>query len=137
RMSSEQIVAVLTKMEDRPWPEWRRGQPLTQSGLARLLKRYDIRPRTIRMGSDTAKGYLLSDFTDAFRRYLPSEPSHRNKLEKSSNSGDSQPSQDHACYGSESDEKAQNDGLVTAVTAGDGETDAEDPESDPEEEFEL
>ncbi|MCP4006084.1 MAG: DUF3631 domain-containing protein, partial [bacterium] len=46
RMSSEQIVAVLTKMEDRPWPEWRRGQPLTQSGLARLLKRYDIRPRT-------------------------------------------------------------------------------------------
>jgi len=32
-----------------------------------------IQPRTIRIGSSTAKGYKLEDFEDVFARYLPQE----------------------------------------------------------------
>ena len=63
-------------MEDRPWPEWKSGKPLTQNALARLLRSFGIYPDTIRIGETTAKGYLLSQFKDAFDRYLnsPVEP---------------------------------------------------------------
>ena len=30
-----------------------------------------IRPRTIRIGDQVAKGYLQEDFLDTFRRYIP------------------------------------------------------------------
>jgi len=42
--------------------------------LSRLLKTFEIAPRTIRLGgrvSATPKGYVLKDFEDAFTRYLP------------------------------------------------------------------
>jgi len=42
--------------------------------LSRMLKTFEIAPRTIRLGgrlSATPKGYVLKDFEDAFTRYLP------------------------------------------------------------------
>ena len=53
--------------------------------LARFLKPYGIRPRTVRIGAATAKGYHREDLMDAWRRYLPypagpsqpSQPSQR------------------------------------------------------------
>jgi hypothetical protein len=36
-----------------------------------LLRRFAIKPGTIRVGDATPKGYLLADLTDAFGRYLP------------------------------------------------------------------
>lgn len=71
RLSSADIIAELGAMEDRPWPEWRNGQPLTQRGLAKLVEPFAILPGTIRIGEETPKGYLLSAFDDAFARYLP------------------------------------------------------------------
>jgi putative DNA primase/helicase len=77
-LSSADIVAVLIVMEERPWPEWRHGNPLTPSGLARLLAKFDIHPKQIwtddedgRGGGRNIRGYYLPDFQDAFRRYLP------------------------------------------------------------------
>jgi Protein of unknown function (DUF3631) len=52
-------------------------KPITKNSLARLLKPYKIRPGTIRIGPgerDTAKGYKLVQFMDAFARYLPDPP---------------------------------------------------------------
>jgi len=46
---------------------------MTPAGIARLLKPFGISPETIRVGEDTAKGYRLSAFEDAFARYLPPE----------------------------------------------------------------
>src|SRR5262249_1378021 len=71
--------------EGRPWAEWKAGKPLSHNGLARLLKPLKIRPGTKRIdGEKTAKGYYLSQFDDAFRRYLghdrESDPSHRHKV---------------------------------------------------------
>lgn len=74
RLSSEDIINALERMEDRPWPEWNKGRPLSKTQLARLLRRYAVRPTTIRVGDETPKGYLLKTFEDAFARYLPFDP---------------------------------------------------------------
>ena len=76
RIASARLVGLLGIMEDRPWPEWKSGKPLTPNALARLLRSFGIYPDTIRIGETTAKGYLLGQFRDAFDRYLwgPLEP---------------------------------------------------------------
>jgi len=71
RLSSDEIVAALAGMEDRPWPEWKNGKPMTKNQLARLLGRYHVTPQTIRIGDQTAKGYMLDRLKDAFGRYTP------------------------------------------------------------------
>ena len=71
RLSSEQIVDDLGDMEDRPWPEWRNGKPITKAALARLLKPFFIFPRTVKFDSGTtAKGYHLHQFNEAISRYV-------------------------------------------------------------------
>jgi uncharacterized protein DUF3631 len=71
RISSNELSATLGAMEGRPWADWRNGKPMTANGLARMLGPFDILPSTKRAGSYTFKGYLYSDFTDAFASYLP------------------------------------------------------------------
>jgi hypothetical protein len=71
RLRSEELVELLVAIEESPWAHLRRG-PLTASGLARRLRPFDIRPDSIRIGDKTFKGYLRSQFGDAWDRYLPS-----------------------------------------------------------------
>lgn len=71
RLPSADIVAALTAMEGHPWAEYRNGMPITPNGLAKLLSVYKISPGTIRIQDATPKGYRLSQFEDAFKRYLP------------------------------------------------------------------
>ena len=67
RLPSAELVEALIAIEGRPWAEWKAGKPLSQNGLARLLKPLKIRPGTKRFaGEKTLKGYYLSDFDDAF-----------------------------------------------------------------------
>jgi putative DNA primase/helicase len=73
RISSNELAAKLGAMEGRPWADWRNGKPITASGLARMLSPFGILPSTKRAGSDTFKGYLNSDFADAFASYLPDQ----------------------------------------------------------------
>ena len=71
RLSSEQIVSDLGDMEDRPWPEWRNGRPITKTALSRLLKPFDIFPRSVRLDSGSIpKGYKLDQFKEAIARYV-------------------------------------------------------------------
>ena len=87
RLPSLKLVEELIAIEGRPWGEWKAGKPLSQNGLARLLKPLKIRPGTKRIaGEKTAKGYDLSQFDDAFKRYLGQEggfdPSHRHDADE-------------------------------------------------------
>ena len=45
KLHSETLVERLIELEDRPWPEWRRGHPMTTTSLARLLKPYKIKSK--------------------------------------------------------------------------------------------
>ncbi len=65
--------AMMLAMEERPWPEWQRGQAMTASRLARVLAPFGVRPRFYRMeglGKPT-KGYQRDDFAEAWAKYLP------------------------------------------------------------------
>ena len=70
KLPSGELAAALCEIETSPWGDIR-GKALDARGLARRLKRFNIRPRTIRLDDDTtAKGYPLEVFEDAFHRYL-------------------------------------------------------------------
>jgi hypothetical protein len=71
RMSSSDLCEQLIELEGHPWAELgQMKKPLTKNYLAKLLKVFGIAPRGIRIGDSTPKGYLFSDFEDAFDRYL-------------------------------------------------------------------
>src|SRR5438477_10025650 len=71
RIFSRDVVAWLNASEERPWMVLRRGKEVTERWLSQQLSPYGIRPRTIWIGEDSAKGYLEVDFKEAFRRYIP------------------------------------------------------------------
>lgn len=72
RISSEDLTKELVEMEDSPWPEYKKGQPISKTGVARILKPFGIKPKTIRLESGrTPRGYLLEQFNDTFSVYLP------------------------------------------------------------------
>jgi len=58
-------------MEQRPWPEFNRGQPITTTGIAKLLKPFKIRPKQVVIGSHRVQGYQSQQFKWAFARYIP------------------------------------------------------------------
>ncbi len=70
RLRSAHLLDALNANKDMPWHQFNGGRPLTAAQLAQLLRPFGIHPQTIRFGDDTAKGYYLSDFEDAFARYL-------------------------------------------------------------------
>jgi hypothetical protein len=71
KMGSKDLCDRLAKIEESPWAEWSKGKPITQHGLARLLRPFKVRPGTIRSGENTEKGYHRKSFDDAWKRYLP------------------------------------------------------------------
>ncbi len=71
RLSSEDLVSALARLETSPWAEWSKGKPITAVQLARQLKRYEIAPVTLRIGDRTPRGYRREDFQDAWDRYMP------------------------------------------------------------------
>lgn len=71
------ILVRLCDFEDRPWAEWRDHKALSSVQLARLLRPFGVKPRQVRIGDKTSKGYERQWFEDAFSRYLPPlDPKH-------------------------------------------------------------
>jgi Protein of unknown function (DUF3631) len=70
RVFSKDLAEYLAAIEERPWPEYYHGKPITQRQIAALLKPFEIRPKEIRNSADHGKGYLAKQFGDAFARYL-------------------------------------------------------------------
>jgi putative DNA primase/helicase len=72
RIKSEDLAAALAEREGEPWPEFRNNKPITQNQIAKLLGPFGVKPRNIKLSvGKVAKGYLGTDFADAFTRYLP------------------------------------------------------------------
>lgn len=71
-LSTQNLLVRLHDFEEAPWGAFR-GEPMTSRQLAAELREYGIRPGTVRIGSETIKGYKRSDFVDAWARYLPVE----------------------------------------------------------------
>ena len=74
RITTADLLAGLTEDQEAPWLTYNRGKPLSARQLARKLGGFGIVSKTIRVGGSTPKGYLIADFADAFKRYLPQTP---------------------------------------------------------------
>ncbi|MEV6178406.1 DUF3631 domain-containing protein [Streptomyces sp. NPDC052015] len=79
RMPTAVILEILLNLDDAPWADVD-DKPLSSRMLSKLLGQYmtatnePIRPRTIRTGSGTPKGYYAEDLADAWNRYCPPPP---------------------------------------------------------------
>ena len=82
RIFSKVLVQVLNGMDDAPWSDWRglhddqQPRRLSQGELARLLKPFRIRPRSIwplGRNDKSAKGYFRHQFTSAWRSYCDTD----------------------------------------------------------------
>jgi len=72
-MSSKMILSRLVEIEESPWGDIR-GRQLDERSLARRLKAYGIKSKTVRIGDATPRGYTRADLFDAWVRYLPPQP---------------------------------------------------------------
>jgi hypothetical protein len=71
RIFSKTLIKNLCAKSDRPWPEANRGKQISETWLARRLHDFGINSNALRIGNERFKGYEISDFADAFERYLP------------------------------------------------------------------
>lgn len=74
RLSIKGLLDRLIEKPEAPWGDLG-GHPLNVRGLSQRIKEYGIKSNTVRLGEHTAKGYLASDFADAWCRYLPAKGS--------------------------------------------------------------
>ncbi|MGH4030847.1 DUF3631 domain-containing protein [Actinomycetota bacterium Odt1-20B] len=96
RMPTAAILEVLLSLDDSPWADMSEdGQaikPLTARRLSKLLSQYvrpddtPIKPKGIRVGSTTPKGYYADDLRDAWARYCPPLPGKSATAETSATS---------------------------------------------------
>jgi len=71
RMFTRTLIEGLMGYSERPWQEMNNRKEPTGPWLAQLLRPYGIRPRTIWIGEYAAKGYVLEEMMEPFRRYIP------------------------------------------------------------------
>lgn len=69
-LPTTEILNALNNMDESPWGDIK-GKPLDARNLAKFLARYDVKPRTVRTSTGTAKGYVRAELHDAWKRYLP------------------------------------------------------------------
>ena len=70
RLTTAELDNALIDLTESPWGDLR-GKPIDDRGLARRLRKYDIRPGSHRFDAGTLRGYLREDMHDAWARYLP------------------------------------------------------------------
>lgn len=64
------LIELLCLDSEMPWATYGRGFPISPRQLAGLLKEFGIGSGSIRIASETGKGYQVAHFNDAFARYL-------------------------------------------------------------------
>ena len=72
-LPSKAILDRLQGLPESPWGDLR-GKPLDERGLAKRLRAYGVKPKTLRTGAGTPRGYSRADLEDQWRRYLPASP---------------------------------------------------------------
>jgi putative DNA primase/helicase len=90
KIKTANLIAELVADDEMPWATYNRGKPLTPRQLSKLLSGYGIRPKTVRFGGSTPKGYTAAQFEDAFARYLadPEDLPHQRNDSTESNAGE-------------------------------------------------
>ena len=77
RLDTRTIIDRLVKVDEAPWGDLD-GKRLDARVLANRLRPYGVRPKVIRVGAKTPRGYERADLADAWARYLPEVCNDRN-----------------------------------------------------------
>jgi hypothetical protein len=72
-LSTKEVLSKLVGLEESPWGDIR-GKPLEERGLAKLLKKYGVSPKPVRVGGAQARGYSRADLHDPWKRYVSRSP---------------------------------------------------------------
>jgi uncharacterized protein DUF3631 len=78
-VSTHDLLDHLHGLEEAPWGEWFKGNPISARKLAVLLRPYGIRSEQVREGDERYRGYPRKPFEDAWTRYIPAPPENRDK----------------------------------------------------------
>jgi hypothetical protein len=73
RMHTSKLIELLVADEERPWRENARGKPITARALSNQLRLFQIKSTQMKIGRINKNGYLLANFEDAFKSYIPSQ----------------------------------------------------------------
>jgi hypothetical protein len=67
---------ILERLHNLPESSWKdvRGKVLDDRGLATRLNKYGVKPKKLRTGDATPRGYEAADLQDAWKRYVLSGP---------------------------------------------------------------
>jgi putative DNA primase/helicase len=91
KISTAELIKALCEDEEASWATYNRGKALTPRQLSTRLSTYGISSKTIRINAyETAKGFEVEQFYDAFARYLsdpPNLPSQSNNTLEANNGG--------------------------------------------------
>ena len=100
-MFTAEICTKLNEDDELPFGGYRRGEGIDGRGLARLLRRHDIRPHNVRVPEgEQAKGYRREEFLEAWARYATEggaaqetavDPSHPSRRPRDTTSGSLEP----------------------------------------------
>jgi hypothetical protein len=69
-LSTRDVLARLCSLEDAPWNDLK-GKPIAHRQLSQRLGEYGVKPKALRIGASTLRGYTRADLHDVWRRYLP------------------------------------------------------------------
>jgi hypothetical protein len=69
KLSTETILSRLHNLPESAWADVH-GKPLNDRGLATRLRKYGVKPRAVRIGESTPRGYVASDLADVWERYV-------------------------------------------------------------------
>lgn len=131
--SSSELVEHLLGMDDRPWPEYRHGRPLTASTIARMLRPFDIKSSNIRTGMSVVKGYHRDNVKAAFDRYAAPpafQPLRRYTTENKQENSNSSRYTGAGCSGLD-DELSEQKQPCSGVAAGNTDTGYFSTQDDP------
>jgi len=71
KITTTELINMLCEDTEKSWATYNRGKSLSPRQLSNKLKDYGIASKTIRINSyETAKGFEVEQFNDAFARYL-------------------------------------------------------------------
>jgi hypothetical protein len=69
-ITTAELLEKLNALDESPWGGRRRGEGLDARGLARMLRPFKIRSRSVHTPERKAKGYRLDQFEEVFARHL-------------------------------------------------------------------
>jgi hypothetical protein len=68
-MPTADILDALMAIDEAPWLSMY-GRPIDARRLSRMLGKYQVKPKVIRIGDSTPRGYTREQLADLWRRYL-------------------------------------------------------------------